>query len=567
MTSHPDAGDDDAARPFAVGAPRGDVFIVFPKAHASLAAAAAQALRPRGLTPRPGPDVTAWPLERWAHDPAGELQPKDAAARGAAAAVIVIWSAEPALDAPLRFEADRALSRRALASVLAPSGSIDRLPTRLTAKLTPGGAPISALADAAQAAIDATRFDADQKPDPETEIQQIEERVRRYADLGLSDEAAAAQENSIAARRALLAAATEPDQRRRLSRRLASALIDLAERWRSLEREDAARAAAEEAAAVLRSARDGRGLAIELSLARALSHQAASAESLQRRGEAVSAVSEAIAIYEDLKGRHARLVRPRLGMLLLRLSDMELEAGRARAAEKSAFQAVAHFRALARSGDAADLENLAAALQGLCQAHRARGRAGAAVAAAEEAVEIYRETDADADDLALALVAWSRSLREHGRREDAAAAVAEAITLSRTRRPEAPDAFGPILAEALVEAARQLGRDARPREAAELGLEGLSALSDAEQADAQTLQSPSAKKRAAFLREHLARVADAPRRSRRRRLAAQTVVIALGAAAGAAAGAALFGGTGQEALAFAARLPELIARAAALLLP
>jgi tetratricopeptide (TPR) repeat protein len=107
-------------------------------------------------------------------------------------------------------------------------------------------------------------------------------------------------------------------------------------------------------------------------------------------------------------------------------------------------------------------EALAGALDGWSLALRELGRREDALAAAEEAVRLYRalaaaRPDAFAPNLAASLNNVANGLSALGRREDALAAAEEAVRLRRGLAAARPDAFTPDLALSLNNVAAMLG--------------------------------------------------------------------------------------------------------------
>ena len=95
--------------------------------------------------------------------------------------------------------------------------------------------------------------------------------------------------------------------------------------------------------------------------------------------------------------------------------------------------------------------DLAGALNNLATLLSDLGRREAALAAAEEAVALYRELaaarpDAFRPDLAMSLNNLASRLSELGRREAALAAAEEAVAIRRELAAARPDAFRPDLA-------------------------------------------------------------------------------------------------------------------------
>ncbi len=155
-----------------------------------------------------------------------------------------------------------------------------------------------------------------------------------------------------------------------------------------------------------------------------------------------------------------------LNNLAVRLSAL----GRREAALAVAEEAVQLRRALAAARPDAFTPDLARSLNNLGNSLSALGRREAALAAAEEAVEHYRalaaaRPDAFTPDLAMSLNNLAASLSDLGRREAALGAAEEAVRHYRALAAARPDAFTPDLAMSLNNLANRLSALGR-REAA-----------------------------------------------------------------------------------------------------
>jgi tetratricopeptide (TPR) repeat protein len=140
-----------------------------------------------------------------------------------------------------------------------------------------------------------------------------------------------------------------------------------------------------------------------------------------------------------------------------RLSDL----GRREEALAAAEQAVDLYRALAASRPDAFTPDLATSLNNLAAALSDLGRREEALAAAEQAVALRRalaasRPDAFTPDLATSLNNLATMLGDLGRREDALAAADQAVALYRTLAASRPDAFTPDLATSLNNLAAML---------------------------------------------------------------------------------------------------------------
>jgi tetratricopeptide (TPR) repeat protein len=160
------------------------------------------------------------------------------------------------------------------------------------------------------------------------------------------------------------------------------------------------------------------------------------------QGAIVRALVEFAADQPDLAAEKARA----LGNLSVRLSDL----GRREDALAAAEEAVALYRTLAAQRPDAFRPDLATSLNNLAAMLSDLGRREDALAAAEEAVALRRtQAAAFRPDLATSLNNLANMLSDLGRREDALAAAAEAVALYRTLAAQRPDAFRPDLATSL----------------------------------------------------------------------------------------------------------------------
>ena len=143
-------------------------------------------------------------------------------------------------------------------------------------------------------------------------------------------------------------------------------------------------------------------------------------------------------------------VAARVGTLGIRLSNL----GRREDALAASQEAVEIYRRLAHARPDAFLPDLATSLNNLSVDLSNLGRREDALAASQEAVEIYRRLaharpDAFLPDLATSLNNVSVYLSNLGRREDALAASQEAVEIYRRLAHARPDAFLPDLATSL----------------------------------------------------------------------------------------------------------------------
>ena len=156
--------------------------------------------------------------------------------------------------------------------------------------------------------------------------------------------------------------------------------------------------------------------------------------------------------------------------LLNNLANMLSAVGRREDGLAAAEEAVALYRELARARPDAFTPHLAGSLTTLANMRSYVGRREDALAAAEEAVALRRELararpDAFTPDLAMSLNNLANRLSDVGRREDALAAAEEAVALRRELARARPDAFTPDLAGALNNLANRLSDVGRREDA------------------------------------------------------------------------------------------------------
>ncbi len=128
--------------------------------------------------------------------------------------------------------------------------------------------------------------------------------------------------------------------------------------------------------------------------------------------------------------------------------------GRREEALAAAAEAVNLYRRLTAERPDALSPGLAMSLNNLAKSLSELGRREDALAAGEEAADLYRRLaaerpDAFAPNFATSLNTLATTLSELGRREDALAAAEEAVDLHRRLAAERPDAFTPNLASSL----------------------------------------------------------------------------------------------------------------------
>ena len=165
---------------------------------------------------------------------------------------------------------------------------------------------------------------------------------------------------------------------------------------------------------------------------------------------AAVATSNHIDALDDERVSHKSELAAALNNCGLQLSAV----GRREDALAAAQEAVDLYRALAQTRPDAFRPDLAGSLTNLVKMLSDLGRREDALAAAQEAVDLYRalaqtRPDAFRPDLAMSLNNLGAMLSDLGRREDALAAAQEAVDLYRALAQARPDAFRPNLAMSL----------------------------------------------------------------------------------------------------------------------
>jgi tetratricopeptide (TPR) repeat protein len=272
--------------------------------------------------------------------------------------------------------------------------------------------------------------------------------------------------------------------------KLALSLSNQSNRLSELARREDALAATEEAVEIWRglaTARpDGfRQARAGAELATALSNQSGSLSLLGRREDALKTIEEAVAIRRELATAHPDATlraraRADLATALNNQAGWLSDLSRRGEALTAIEEAVAIRRELATAHPDAfpqgsALADLATAVNNQALMLGGAGRRDEALAASEEAVGIYRELAAqradallDASalaDLATALTNASVRLGDAGRREDALAASEESVEILRQLEDARPDAFLPDLTTALTNQADRLSELGRRQEA------------------------------------------------------------------------------------------------------
>ena len=216
---------------------------------------------------------------------------------------------------------------------------------------------------------------------------------------------------------------------------------------------------------------------------------------LERRGDAALArniggdiphptlaLREMAAVVDGLNLGGAAEVAERARLLnnqSVRLSEM----GQREDALAAAEEAVSLYRDLAAARSDAFTPDLAGSLNTVANRLSALGRREDALAAAEEAVSLYRDLaaarpDAFTPDLAGSLNTVATMLSALGRREDALSAAEEAVSLRRDLAAARPDAFTPNLAASLNNVANRLSELGRREDALAAAEEAVSLYRD-----------------------------------------------------------------------------------------
>ena len=281
-----------------------------------------------------------------------------------------------------------------------------------------------------------------------------------FGSLGRRDEAADRQLEAISVWRAL--AATDPANRRSLG----AALNNAANLLGDAGRFDAAIEAASEAVSIYRDLAAGDpGLSLEFAMA--LRNLATALNVSGDRFKALAPAREAVRILRTITGDSQ--ARSELAGALSSLSIFLAETGDDREGLEAAEEAVS----LARELDG-QLPVLAEALTTLTNRLSGPGRLDDALAAAGEAVRIYKglakDDPAFAPDVALAASNLSSLLRDAGRYGEALTQAQKALRIRRALVRVSPS-YRSDLANSLITAANLLGDGGRPSEAADLARE------------------------------------------------------------------------------------------------
>ena len=375
----------------------------------------------------------------------------------------------------------RALWRAALAAARQSGGGLGDLMARaLERSADPGLAgevlvavprntvALRGLAVTASRLVVQQRFEEAQKDPAATEAlfalaEATTEHAIRLAAVQRVEEALAAAEESVRLYREL--AGKDPAH----ARRLASALLGLANRQASVGLHQQALDADAEAVGVLRGLqRDDPGARLEFG--RALSHLSSDLGRFERIDEALGAAEWAVSILEPL---FAATDHPEIGSELAgaytNFSNRLTDAGRQDAALEATKQAVAVYRRIAEDAPDAYAPKLGEALANVALDLRNAGALADALAAASEAVAIFRGLAARAPGifdygLSHALNSLALALADLERLDEALDAGREVVGLRRGLAARNP-AFDEKLASALHNLSIDLRTAGREEEA------------------------------------------------------------------------------------------------------
>ena len=198
-----------------------------------------------------------------------------------------------------------------------------------------------------------------------------------------------------------------------------------------------------------------------------------------RREDALAATQEAVDIRRKLAaerpdaflpGLAMSLNNPNLAASLNNLGKMLSELGRREDALAATEEAADLYRKLAAERPDAFLPDLAMSLNNLGSDLSGAGRRDDALAATQKAADVYRKLAAERPDAFLPYLAGSlnnlgKMLSDLGRPEDALAAAQEAAGIYRQLAAERPDAFLPNLATSLNNLGKMLSDLGRPEDA------------------------------------------------------------------------------------------------------
>ncbi len=198
-----------------------------------------------------------------------------------------------------------------------------------------------------------------------------------------------------------------------------------------------------------------------------------------KRGEALDAGREALALYRKLAGLNPDVFVPVLAMSLNNFAALQSEVGRPGEAFAAAKEAVELLRGLVKSDPGIFLPQLASSLVNLANVqYEMRERKEEALETSQQAVALYRRLatarpDAFLPGLAMSLNNLATIQNSMGHRQEALGTAREAAQISRQLANANPDAFLPDLAISLNNLANRQSDAGKAEEALETGREAV----------------------------------------------------------------------------------------------
>ncbi|MEU8901368.1 DUF3856 domain-containing protein [Nocardia sp. NPDC048505] len=258
---------------------------------------------------------------------------------------------------------------------------------------------------------------------------------------------------------------------------LAGALSQWANRLHRVGRRDDAVTAATESVTLFRELR-GRHDNLSSHLAIALGSLAQQLGDVGRRDEGMAAASEAVAIARTLHDTHPDVYPMLLGSCLYAMATRLHALGRPDEALAAVTETVDIYRRLEAADPVEHRGRLAVCLTNLAAQLDELGRWDECLAAAIESVELHRRmvetrTDGVQQNLATCLNNLAIWLGQTGRNDEALQAATEALTLQRKLARRHPDYYAPAVALALDCTARQLHALGRSEEALAAAVEAV----------------------------------------------------------------------------------------------
>ncbi|KAF8069116.1 hypothetical protein FPV67DRAFT_1625304 [Lyophyllum atratum] len=249
---------------------------------------------------------------------------------------------------------------------------------------------------------------------------------------------------------------------------IAQSLLHLSDRLRYMDRRGEALEAIEEAVRLYRLLAHAQPTAFNAGLARCLNRVAYRLSDLGHQEEALKADKEAVGIYRLLAKTKPNVFEGDLASCLSSLASKLIALGHRQEAVKASEEAIGIYRQLATTRPTEFNSHLADSLQVLGEGLLALGRREEALMALEEAVALYRTLSqtrpgAFSDGLAWGLHSLADMLTRLGRREESLKAVEEAVGMFRPP-VERPDSRW-YLPSALHELAYSLFKVQRQQEA------------------------------------------------------------------------------------------------------